>query len=137
MSARAKLTGHPERWRFLLALAEVGELSAVGYTRKLQEAHELKLGEARRLREEGKTTDLPPAPPGLGTLAYHVRTLKKAGVIEEARTAQRRGSLEHFHRLTEAGAEMMIAELLSEAAALRRRASEMESAAATLQERTS
>lgn len=33
-------------------------------------------------------------------LAYHVRKLADVGVLHEVSTKQRRGALEHFHRLT-------------------------------------
>jgi DNA-binding transcriptional ArsR family regulator len=34
----------------------------------------------------------------LGNVAYHARVLEKCGVIEEIRTAQRRGAVEHYFR---------------------------------------
>jgi len=34
----------------------------------------------------------------LGNVAYHTRVLEKCGCIEEVRTAQRRGAVEHFFR---------------------------------------
>lgn len=34
----------------------------------------------------------------LGTVSYHVRALLDAGVLELARTEQRRGALAHFYR---------------------------------------
>lgn len=34
----------------------------------------------------------------LGQIAYHVRQLAEAGLIEEARTQPVRGTLEHFYR---------------------------------------
>ena len=36
---------------------------------------------------------------GLGRVVYHFRTLRKAGLLEAAGTAQRRGTTEHFYRL--------------------------------------
>lgn len=38
----------------------------------------------------------------LGALAYHVRTLLAAGVIELADEKRRRGAIEHFYRLVDA-----------------------------------
>lgn len=35
-------------------------------------------------------------------LAYHVRVLRKLGLIELVETKQRRGALEHFYRATDA-----------------------------------
>jgi len=47
----------------------------------------------------------------LGTVAYHVRALAAAGVIELSREARVRGAVEHFYRLSlprrEALAEQM------------------------------
>lgn len=35
----------------------------------------------------------------LGTVAYHVRTLRDLGVLKPAGSAQRRGATEHYYRL--------------------------------------
>lgn len=35
-------------------------------------------------------------------VAYHFRALRKAGLLEEAGTAARRGATEHFYRLSKA-----------------------------------
>jgi DNA-binding transcriptional ArsR family regulator len=37
----------------------------------------------------------------LGTVAYHVQTLRKVGLVEEVATRQRRGATEHFYRAKE------------------------------------
>jgi DNA-binding transcriptional ArsR family regulator len=36
----------------------------------------------------------------LGVVSYHVRMLRQYGLVEETRTAPRRGALEHFYRRT-------------------------------------
>jgi hypothetical protein len=41
---------------------------------------------------------------GLGVVAYHVRRLRAAGIVELAGTIPRRGAVEHRYRLTAAGA---------------------------------
>jgi predicted ArsR family transcriptional regulator len=41
----------------------------------------------------------------LGAVAYHVRTLHAAGLIELAREARVRGAVEHFYALTDIGRE--------------------------------
>lgn len=53
---------------------------------------------------------LPDVP--LGTLAYHVRQLASAGLLERAGRVTRRGAIEHLYRLSPRGAK--IAELLEE-----------------------
>lgn len=42
----------------------------------------------------------------LGNVSYHVTRLAKAGAIELDKTEPRRGAMEHFYRLTAAGARM-------------------------------
>jgi DNA-binding transcriptional ArsR family regulator len=37
----------------------------------------------------------------LGTVAYHMRRLRDAGLLNLVRTAQRRGALEHYYATTE------------------------------------
>jgi DNA-binding transcriptional ArsR family regulator len=55
----------------------------------------------------------------LATVAYHVRQLADAGVIELARTRQRRGALEHYYRVvtTPTQAAEQLAELAAGAPA--------------------
>jgi DNA-binding MarR family transcriptional regulator len=36
----------------------------------------------------------------ISNIAYHVRALHRAQLLREARTAPRRGAVEHFYRLT-------------------------------------
>lgn len=40
-------------------------------------------------------------PGSLGMIAYHMRELRKMGLVTETRTAPRRGALEHFYLRTE------------------------------------
>lgn len=44
----------------------------------------------------------------LANVAYHMRTLLDLGVVRLVRKKQRRGALEHFYVLTDAGAEMIV-----------------------------
>lgn len=50
-------------------------------------------------------TDLPDAT--LGTVAYHVRVLKRLKLIKPAGTTMRRGAIEHFYELTPKGEKVV------------------------------
>lgn len=39
--------------------------------------------------------------PTLGTVSYHVRMLRGWGLVQETRTEQRRGAMEHYYQRTE------------------------------------
>jgi DNA-binding transcriptional ArsR family regulator len=43
------------------------------------------------------------APLTLGAVSYHVRFLRDAGLLQEARTEPRRGAIEHFYVITDEG----------------------------------
>lgn len=73
----ASALSHPDRVRLLDRLQRVDELSP-------------------RQFAEGDGAPL-------GNVAYHVRALREAGLIEQVRTMQRRGAVEHFYALTTTG----------------------------------
>lgn len=70
----AKTLSHPIRIGYLRLLRERDSLSPVDYS-----------------RESGEV---------LGSVSYHVSALRDAGVIEVARTEQRRGAIMHSYSLT-------------------------------------
>jgi predicted transcriptional regulator len=67
----AACISHPVRVEFLTMIRESDRLSPVGFA-----------------RQTGRPVD---------TVAYHVKALRKAGVIEESGTQRRRSALEHFY----------------------------------------
>lgn len=79
VAASMQAIAHPIRVSALLALAD-SELSPVELSRSF---------------EHREWT--------LGVIAYHVRALAKAGLIELAQTIQRRGAVEHRYSLTPDG----------------------------------
>jgi DNA-binding transcriptional ArsR family regulator len=58
----------------------------------------------------------------LGTVAYHVRTLQIAGIIELAEERRVRGAVEHFYALREEAREPALKEILRFETAARRAA---------------
>lgn len=77
----AKALSHPDRLRFLAGLEAAGELSPRAFAER---------------------SGVP-----LGTVSYHVRTLRGAGLVRQSRTAQRRGAIEHFYVLTPLGSAVL------------------------------
>jgi hypothetical protein len=67
----AACLSHPVRVEFLAMIRESDRLSPVGFA-----------------RQTGHPVD---------KVAYHVKALRKAGVIEESGTRRRRSALEHFY----------------------------------------
>jgi DNA-binding transcriptional ArsR family regulator len=82
VAAIMQALAHPIRVAALLALAE-RELSPVELTRRFDD------------REWS-----------LGVIAYHTRTLAKAGLIELSDTIQRRGAIEHRYSVTPVGSAL-------------------------------
>jgi DNA-binding transcriptional ArsR family regulator len=72
-----RAVGHPLRLRALELLDREGESTARDLSRELNVA--------------------------LPTMAYHLRTLISAGMVERTRSVPRRGALAHFCRLTAEG----------------------------------
>lgn len=81
IAALGSALSHPDRVRLLDRLAHVSELSP---------------------RAFAQDVGVP-----LGTSAYHVRALRAAGLIEATRTEQRRGAVEHFYALSDAGRDAL------------------------------
>lgn len=75
--------GHPVRLRILITIGNHdGALSPNGITKML----------------DGVT---------IGTVAYHVRTMVKSGLLQLAREAKVRGAVEHFYKLTPEGVALL------------------------------
>ena len=74
--------GHPTRLNVLERLLKNGPASPVDYT-------------------QGTNSN-----ESLGTVSHHFRALRQAGLIEVARTEQRRGALKHSYRLTSQGEQV-------------------------------
>jgi DNA-binding transcriptional ArsR family regulator len=81
LAATFRALGHPTRLNVLEKL-KTGEASPVDYT------------QAANSQES------------LGTVSHHFRALRQAGLIEVARTEQRRGALKHSYRLTSQGEQV-------------------------------
>src|SRR5688500_18251460 len=81
LAATFRALGHPTRLNVLERLKS-GEASPVDYT-------------------QGTNSD-----ESLGTVSHHFRALRQAGLIEVARTEQRRGALKHSYRLTSQGEQV-------------------------------
>jgi DNA-binding transcriptional ArsR family regulator len=88
------------------ALAEV--LSALGHPVRIRVIRQCREGVKQSpSRLHGALPDIP-----LGTLAYHVRQLAGAGLLERAGGVARRGAIEHMYLLSPRGVRM--ARLLEE-----------------------
>src|SRR4051794_10791258 len=72
-------------------------------------AHPLRIKALVLLEREHSPSELTALLPGepLGVVSYHVRMLREYGLVEETRTAPKRGALEHFYTRT-ALAEILI-----------------------------
>ena len=81
LAATFRALGHPTRLNVLEKL-KTGPASPVDYT-------------------QGNNSD-----ESLGTVSHHFRALRQAGLIEVARTEQRRGALKHSYRLTSQGEQV-------------------------------
>ena len=81
LAATFRALGHPTRLNVLERL-NTGPASPVDYT------------QATKSNES------------LGTVSHHFRALRQAGLIEVARTEQRRGALKHSYRLTSQGEQV-------------------------------
>lgn len=81
LAATFRALGHPTRLNVLERLTN-GPASPVDYTQAANH-HE-----------------------SLGTVSHHFRALRQAGLIEVARTEQRRGALKHSYRLTSQGEQV-------------------------------
>jgi DNA-binding transcriptional ArsR family regulator len=81
LAATFRALGHPTRLNVLERLKD-GPASPVDYTQNARD-HE-----------------------SLGTVSHHFRALRQAGLIEVARTEQRRGALKHSYRLTSQGEQV-------------------------------
>jgi hypothetical protein len=57
--------------------------------------------EAALARDRLSPVQFRPPEDSVSRVAYHFRALKKAGLLEPAGTAPRRGATEHFYRLAE------------------------------------
>lgn len=87
-------------------LAQV--LSALGHPVRIRVIRQCQEGVKQSpSRLHGELPDVP-----LGTLAYHVRQLAGAGLLERAGRVTRRGAIEHMYVLSPRGCKM--AELLEE-----------------------
>ena len=82
LAATFRALGHPTRLNVLERLLKSGPASPVDYTQAAND-HE-----------------------SLGTVSHHFRALRQAGLIEVARTEQRRGALKHSYRLTSQGEQV-------------------------------
>ena len=72
---------------------------ALGHPTRLNVLERLKSGPASPVDyTQGTNSD-----ESLGTVSHHFRALRQAGLIEVARTEQRRGALKHSYRLTSQG----------------------------------
>jgi DNA-binding transcriptional ArsR family regulator len=83
-------------------------------------SHPLRIAFLRELRDRRKMSPTEYAKQSgepLGNISYHVSALRKAGVLEVAETATRRGALEHYYSLTgpRAGIVLGVMDLLSTA----------------------
>jgi DNA-binding transcriptional ArsR family regulator len=78
-------------------------------------SHPIRIGYLRKLRQLGVHGRLSPvtfadsSDEPLATVAYHVRVLFDAGVIEVAETVQRRGAKEHRYSLSGPRADLTVA----------------------------
>ena len=81
LAATFRALGHPTRLNVLERLNN-GPASPVDYTQGTQSKE------------------------SLGTVSHHFRALRQAGLIEVARTEQRRGALKHSYRLTSQGEQV-------------------------------
>lgn len=80
--------GHPVRFKILHYLTEYEKLSPKDCVVVLAERNET-------------NDDGDPWP--LGTVSYHVRTLKEVGLIRAKGTVPRRGAVEHYYGLSKLG----------------------------------
>lgn len=75
---------------------------ALGHPTRLSVLEKLKNGPASPV-DYTQTTK---SQESLGTVSHHFRALRQAGLIEVARTEQRRGALKHSYRLTSQGEQV-------------------------------
>jgi hypothetical protein len=101
ISKLLKAGSHPIRIRLMLAMVKAPRLRYKGKgDERVVVAGGISPSKLVLKLAEDKLADVAPS---LGVVAYHIRMLKKYGLVEEVRTAAVRGALEHYLLPTKLG----------------------------------